>query len=65
MFTGNPTHTELVEAAYWQCLSRPPQPTEREAHLKLLDAAPVKERRAAAEDLFWSLLTSREFLFQH
>jgi hypothetical protein len=65
LLAGNPTHTELVEAAYLQCLSRPPKPAEREAHLKLLDAAPVKERRAAAEDLFWSLLTSREFLFQH
>ena len=65
LLAGNPTHAELVEAAYLQCLSRPPQAAEKGAYVALLDAAPVKERRAAAEDLFWALLTSREFLFQH
>ncbi len=65
LLAGNPTHPELVEAAYLQCLGRPPQPGEKAAYLSLLDAAPAKDRRAAAEDLFWALLTSREFLFQH
>ena len=26
---------------------------------------PAPERRAIVEDLFWALMTSREFLFQH
>jgi hypothetical protein len=65
LLAGNPTHAEVVEAAYLRSLNRPPKAEEREAYTKLLDAAPPKERRAAAEDLFWALLTSREFLFQH
>ena len=31
----------------------------------MFDSTPEKERRAAIEDLFWALMTSREFLFQH
>jgi hypothetical protein len=26
---------------------------------------PKDQRRAAVEDLFWAIMTSREFLFQH
>jgi hypothetical protein len=33
--------------------------------VKTLAAAPDAGRRAALEDLFWSLLSSREFLFNH
>jgi hypothetical protein len=65
LLAGNPTHPEFIEAAYLQCLGRPPQPAEKGAYLSLLEAAPAQERRAAAEDLFWALLSSREFLFQH
>jgi hypothetical protein len=31
----------------------------------MFDDTPKAERRAAIEDLFWALMTSREFLFQH
>jgi hypothetical protein len=65
LLSANPTHAELVETAYLRCLNRLPKPDEKDAYIRLLDAAPVKERRASAEDLFWALLTSREFLFQH
>jgi hypothetical protein len=65
LLSSNPTHAELVETAYLRCLNRLPNPKEKDAYTKLLDAAPVEERRASAEDLFWALLTSREFLFQH
>jgi hypothetical protein len=65
LLSGNPTHTELIETAYLRCLGRVPKAAEKEAYFKILDSTPVRERRAAAEDLFWALLTSREFLFQH
>ena len=32
---------------------------------ELLAAAPPEERRQVVEDMYWSLLTSREFLFRH
>lgn len=65
LLSGNPTHAELVETAYLRCLNRLPKPEEKTAYTRLLDIAPVRDRRASAEDLFWALLTSREFLFQY
>ncbi len=55
----------LVKAAFLRCLGRPPNAYEKDAYLKLLAGVPDADRRASVEDLFWSLLTSREFLFQH
>jgi len=46
-------------------LSRPPTATEKARSLKLLADAGEPERRAALEDLYWSLLSSKEFLFNH
>jgi hypothetical protein len=31
----------------------------------MLGSAGEGEKRSAVEDLFWALMTSREFLFQH
>ncbi|MFN0129525.1 MAG: DUF1549 and DUF1553 domain-containing protein, partial [Verrucomicrobiales bacterium] len=56
---------QLVEELWWLALSRPPTEAERTAAATELAAAPADEHRAAVEDLFWSLITSREFLFQH
>jgi len=55
----------LVEEAFLKCLGRFPRTDETAAYLKILKDAPESERRQSVEDLFWSLLTSREFLFQH
>jgi hypothetical protein len=56
---------KIVEEAYLASLSRFPSDAEREAVLKILAAAPEAERREAVEDLFWGLLSSKEFLFNH
>ena len=53
--------SELAESD----LSRPPSDGERERLIAMFDSTPEKERRTAIEDLFWALMTSREFLFQH
>ena len=55
----------LVEEAYMKCLTRMPSAKELSSYEPLLQAANPAELRLAVEDLFWSLLTSREFLFQH
>jgi hypothetical protein len=57
---------EIIETLYLTALSRPPTDAERE---KLLAA--VGERKEAPmvretlEDIFWALLNSREFIFNH
>jgi len=56
---------QLIEEAYLLCLSRYPQERETKAFQEILAAAAPDEKRAVLEDLFWSLMTSREFLFQH
>ncbi len=56
----------LVEDAYMLALSRPPTGRERDGVLKVLAAATEPaEKRAAVEDVFWGLMSSREFLFNH
>jgi len=56
---------DLIEEAFLKCLGRFPRTDEAAAYLKILKETPDSERRPAVEDMFWSLLTSREFLFQH
>lgn len=55
----------IVDAAFLRCLARPPTTAEREGFVSILDETKGDEKRAAVEDLFWSLMSSREFLFQH
>ncbi|MEM7396531.1 MAG: DUF1553 domain-containing protein [Verrucomicrobiota bacterium] len=56
---------ELVDRAYLLCFSRFPDEAEREGLSRLLAESPADQKRSAVEDLFWALMTSREFLFQH
>lgn len=54
-----------IEEIWMLCLSRRPKESERSAALAAFAGAPASERNHVAEDVAWSLLTSREFLFQH
>ena len=56
---------EMIDEAHLLCLSRMPKPEEKRAYLALFESAGEAEKRAVVEDLFWALMTSREFLFQH
>jgi len=62
---GKPA-TEIVDELYLRSLSRLPNEKERAAINEELDAAKTrKEKRALLEDIFWALLNSQEFLFNH
>lgn len=56
---------KIVEQAYLLALSREPSKTERAGMLGSLATAQSTEKRAAVEDVLWSLMSSREFLFNH
>ena len=56
---------QVVESLYLAALSRFPTPKERDALVAELRLVEPAQRRQAIEDLYWSVLTSREFLFQH
>ena len=58
-------NAQIVENLYLASLSRPPTDDEKQKLAAELSAAKPEERRQAIEDLYWSVLTSREFLFNH
>jgi hypothetical protein len=59
-----PDDSALAEELYLTFYSRPPSAEERRVAMEHLARDPVR-RRAAAEDLAWSLMNSLEFLFNH
>ncbi len=57
---------KVVDEAYLVALSREPSEREKGAMEKALgEAKTPADRRIALEDIFWSLMSSREFLFNH
>lgn len=58
-----PEPGEIVENLYFRTLCRPPTAEELSHWSNELKTAPALHE--AAEDLFWSLLNSREFAFNH
>lgn len=63
----NVPDAEVVARAFRLCLGRDPTPAEVQKMTALLGEkkAEPAARREALEDLFWALLTSREFVFNH
>ena len=71
---SNLTNKEIVRQLFLASLTREPTAREYQQLTKSLDESVVGEstdpekkalRRAAVEDLFWAVLTSDEFLFNH
>src|SRR5262249_54679167 len=59
---------EAVRRVFLLALARQPTDTERQRLLGLMAEAsrePQATRREVLEDLFWGVLTGREFLFNH
>ena len=62
---SEPNNGQIVEELYLAAMSRLPTPNERDSLIAELAAANNEDRRQVIEDLYWSVLTSREFLFNH
>jgi hypothetical protein len=58
------TPPEIVEELYIRCLSRKPTATELES-LNTMLAAEGANTQQVLEDVFWGLLNSSEFMFNH
>lgn len=57
---------EIIEQMYLKALSRKPTDTEREKLLAAVAESPKPEDvRDTLEDVFWALLNSKEFIFNH
>lgn len=64
-FTAKVPPEQMVGELFQAALSRSPTPKEVESFVAALKETPEAEQRQALEDLTWSVLTSREFLFNH
>ncbi len=53
----------VIEKIYARCLSRKPTETERANLIKLIAESPNEEQ--GLHDVFWAILNSREFIFNH
>jgi len=58
-------NSKIIKDAYLKTLARVPTDEELKLLLEVLAEAGEDSRREAIEDLYWSLMSSREFLFQH
>jgi len=61
----NAPNQNIIEDAYLSALSRFPTQAEKAKILKVLNGASPSERRAVVEDIYWAVLSSKEFLFNH
>jgi hypothetical protein len=55
----------IVEDLYLAALSRYPTDKELTQLLATINDAPAKDRHAVLEDVYWAVMSSREFLFNH
>lgn len=65
LLDDNPSLEALIDRAFLWCLCRYPSEKERVSYLEILKETEPDQLQTATEDLFWALMTSREFLFQH
>ena len=64
LLSAGTTDGAIIDDAYLSALSRFPTDAERAKLLAVLAEA-GQEKRQAVEDLYWSILSSTEFLFNH
>jgi hypothetical protein len=65
LLADNTPNETIIDEAYLSALCRLPKADEKAKILKLLSKIDVKEKRLVIEDLYWSILSSKEFLFNH
>ncbi len=56
---------EVLEDLFLSALTRLPTAEERRRYAEVLASAPDVPRRELLEDLYWGILSSKEFLFTH
>lgn len=61
----NAPPAQIVEHAYLRAFSRFPSPQEEKQLLAVINNTKESERRTAVQDMYWAVLSSKEFLFNH
>ena len=63
MLEAKKPHAEIIEDLYLRSLSRKPTEQEKKQLLAVVDAE--EDKKKALDDVFWALLNSKEFIFNH
>ncbi len=63
MLADKKTPEQIIESLYIRCLSRKPQGEEMQRLMTTVTQA--ENPQAGLDDVFWAILNSREFLFNH
>lgn len=56
---------EIIEELYLGAFSRFPSETEMQASLTFVEQTPPDKQRQALEDVLWTIVNSKEFMFNH
>jgi hypothetical protein len=62
---ATPPIEDMIDQAFLMTLARNPTADEKQKMVAMFDQQKDVPQRLILEDLFWSLMTSREFLFNH
>jgi hypothetical protein len=65
LLAGGLPNYRIIEELYLAALSRYPTDCELTPLLATMNDAPASDRRAVLEDVYWAVMSSREFLFNH
>ena len=63
MLAEKKTPAQIVENVYVRCLARAPKPEELKTLLAIVEKS--ADKKQALEDVFWAVMNSREFMFNH
>jgi hypothetical protein len=62
---SNAPPAQIIEHAYLRAFSRFPSKQEETKLLQVINNTKESERRTAVQDMYWAVLSSKEFLFNH
>ena len=65
LLSAGKSDEQIVDEVYLSALARHPTDAERQQTLKVLAETQDANKRELVEDVYWSILSSREFLFNH
>jgi hypothetical protein len=65
LLVANASDLLIIEQLYLSALARKPTDAERIKLMLVLGETPQNERRKAFEDIYWAVLSGKEFLFNH
>ena len=65
LLASDKTPAEIVDEVYLSALSRLPSSKEKTEVTALLSAAKPDDKRQTLEDIFWGVMSARDFVFNH